>query len=255
MTIAPFYKTKESELYNCDNSRLLKQIESNSVNLIYCDILYGTGRNFGDYQDLKAERKVIEEHYVPRIAEMKRVLKNNGSIFLQMDFKISHWVRVIMDDVFGYENIRNEIIWKYGLGRSSDKQFGKRHDNIYWYSNSENYTYNKQLEKSTSAMMGGAMKNMSDVWTDIPSLNNMAKERIGYETQKNTELLKRIILASSNEGDLVADFYMGSGTTAEVALKNGRRFMGCDIGEKACLITEKRVEKYDKSNLLYHSEE
>lgn len=245
MTKTPYYKTSKCELYKLDNIDLLNQLPSDTVSLVYCDILYGTGRNFGDYQDLKPERSIIEKHYAPRITEMKRILTKNGSIYLQMDTKINHWVRCLLDDIFGYENFRNEIIWKYGLGRSSDKQFGKRHDNIYWYSKSEDYVYNKQLEKSTSAMMAGAMKNMSDTWIDIPSLNNMAKERVSYETQKNTKLAKRIIEASSNKGDLVADFYMGSGTVAETALELERRFIGCDIGEKACILTEQRVSKYE----------
>lgn len=238
------------KIYKMDNLELMKSLPDNHINLIYCDILYGTGRNFRDYRDLKAERKEIEGHYSPRIIEMRRILKDNGSIYLQMDTKISHWIRCIMDDVFGYHNFRNEIIWKYGLGRSSDKQFGRRHDNIFWYSRSFDYIYNKQLEKSTSLAMGGVMKNMSDVWTDIPSLNNMATERNGYQTQKPKELLKRVILSSSNVGDLVADFYMGSGTTGEVALENGRNFIGCDIGEKAFEVTSKRLKIYNKSNLL-----
>ena len=96
-----------------DNLELLKSQPNESVNMIYCDILYGTGRNFGDYQDLKPIRSEIESHYLPRIIEMKRVLKQNGSIYLQMDTRINHWMRILMDYVFGYENFRNEICWKY----------------------------------------------------------------------------------------------------------------------------------------------
>ena len=84
-----------------DNLELLKSQPNESVNMIYCDILYGTGRNFGDYQDLKPIRSEIESHYLPRLIEMKRVLKQNGSIYLQMDEKISHWIRILMDDVLG----------------------------------------------------------------------------------------------------------------------------------------------------------
>lgn len=82
-----------------DNLELLKSQQNESVNMIYCDILYGTGRNFGDYQDLKPIRSEIESHYLPRLIEMKRVLKQNGSIYLQMDYKISHWLRLIMEDI------------------------------------------------------------------------------------------------------------------------------------------------------------
>ena len=91
---------------------------------------------------------------------------------------------------------------------------------------------------------------MNDWWTDINSLQTWSPERLKYGTQKPKELLKRIILSSSNKGDLIGDFYMGSGTTGEVALENGRNFIGCDIGEKAFDVTSKRLKKYNKSNLL-----
>ena len=99
-----------------DNLELLKSQPNESVNMIYCDILYGTGRNFGDYQDLKPKRDVIESHYLPRLIEMKRVLKQNGSIYLQMDTRINHWMRILMDEVFGYKNFKNEISWGYSSG-------------------------------------------------------------------------------------------------------------------------------------------
>ena len=125
-----------------DNLELLKSQPNESVNMIYCDILYGTGRNFGDYQDLKPIRNEIENHYLPRLIEMKRVLKQNGSIYLQMDTRINHWIRCLMDDVFGYSNFRNEIIWAYRSGGKTKKTFSSKHDIIYWYSKSENYTFN-----------------------------------------------------------------------------------------------------------------
>ena len=225
-----------------DNLELLLSQPDESVDLIYCDILYGTGRNFGDYQDLKPIRSEIEAHYLPRLKEMHRVLKSTGSIYLQMDYRISHWIRLIMDDIFGYDNFRNEIVWKYGLGRSSDKQFGKRHDTILFYSKNNNYIYNKQLEEATSQRMKGEYKNMSDVWTDIPNINNMANERVGYDTQKPKALIERIIKASSNEGDVVADYYLGSGTTAVVCKELNRNFIGCDINPKAIEITNSRLD-------------
>ena len=92
-----------------DNLELMAEIKDNTVDLIYCDILYGTGRKFDDYQDLKPKREVIEEHYIPRIKEMHRILKDTGSIYLQMDTKVNHWIRCILDDVFNYSNFQNEI--------------------------------------------------------------------------------------------------------------------------------------------------
>jgi DNA modification methylase len=223
-----------------DNLELLKSQPNESVNMIYCDILYGTGRNFGDYQDLKPIRSEIENHYLPRLIEMKRVLKQNGSIYLQMDCKISHWIRCLMDDVFGYDNFINEIIWKYGLGGSGKKSFAKKHDNILFYSKSKGYVFNLLYEDATSNKMKGMKKKMTDVW-DIPNINNMAKERVDYSTQKPKELIRRFVLASTNEGDVVADYYLGSGTTAKVCQELNRKFIGCDINPKAIEITKCRL--------------
>jgi len=90
----------KTELHLGDNLEYMKSLESNSIDLIYCDILYGTGRKFKDYQDLKPKREIIKEHYIPRLTEMHRLLKNTGSIYLQMDTRINHWIRIIMDDIF-----------------------------------------------------------------------------------------------------------------------------------------------------------
>ena len=223
-----------------DNLELMKQLPKNSIGLIYCDILYGTGRKFKDYQDLKADRRIIQDFYTPRINEMHRILLDTGSIYIHMDWRISHWIRLIMDDVFGFDNFRNEIIWKYGLGGSGNKEFAKKHDNILFYTKSNQYTFNLQYETATSNMLKGKMKKMTDVW-EVPTLNNMAKERIGYDTQKPKSLLERIIKASSNQGDLVADFFCGSGTTCIVAKELGRNYLGCDINKRAIDITYDRL--------------
>lgn len=257
------------QIYKQDNLELMKSLPDNHINLIYCDILYGTGRNFGDYQDLKAERRVIEEHYVPRITEMKRILNENGSIYLQMDYKISHWVRIICEEV-GL-NFNNEIIWVYGLGNNNKKRnWQEKHDTILFLSKSDKYIWNDMRGEITNQMKskychkdeGGDYmmsygkkyylkggKRVSNVW-DIPNLSATDKERVGYNTQKPKELIERIIISSTNKGDLVGDFYMGSGTTGEVALGNERNFIGCDIGEKAYEVTRNRLENYNKIIVL-----
>ena len=126
-----------------DNLELLLQQPDESVDLIYCDILYGTGRNFGDYQDLKPIRSEIENHYIPRIKEMHRVLKDTGSIYLHCDWHINHWIRCLLDDIFGYERFINEIVWCYtGAGIKSQKNYSRKHDNIYLYSKTATYTFN-----------------------------------------------------------------------------------------------------------------
>ena len=225
-----------------DNSLLMKRMPDNFIDLIYCDILYGTGRNFDDYQDIKADRNIINNFYIPRFQEMHRILKDTGSIYIHCDWRINHWIRLILDEIFGYDNFRNEIIWEYGLGGSGSKQFSKKHDNIYFYTKSMNYNFNLQYEKATSEKMKGLMKKMIDVWK-IPTINNMSKERIGYISQKPKILLKRIIKASSNKNDIVADFFCGSGTTLMAAKDLSRNYIGCDISEKAVEITNERLNE------------
>lgn len=224
----------------CDNLELMSKIESGTVDLIYCDILYGTGRNFMHYKDLYPIREIIEEHYIPRIKEMHRILKDTGSIFLQMDWRISHWVRCMMDDIFGYDNFKNTIVWCYGAGGGHGKKYFRRtHDDIHLYSKSENYVFNKQLNQYNSSLQDWwLIKGIQDK-SGFLQLDN---EKQIYDTQKPKELIERIIKASSNEGDLVADFYLGSGTTAEVCKDLNRNFIGCDINPRAVEIACKRVE-------------
>ena len=250
-----------------DNLELMAETQDNTVDLIYCDILYGTGRKFKDYQDLKPKREVIEEHYIPRIKEMHRILKDTGSIYLQMDYKISHWVRCIMDDIFGYDNFLNEVIWWYYNSQSNVKNnYKSKHDNILFYSKTKKHTYNlkdigeplnesqikrfsKEDEKgkyyNNTTQQGKKVKvylkedkviNLHNVWKmPIPT-------KTTYDTQKPKALIERIIKASSNEGDLVADFYAGSFTTAEVCKDLNRNFIGCDISEKAVAIGLERTK-------------
>ena len=246
-----------------DNLELLLSQPDESVDLIYCDILYGTGRNFGDYQDLKPIRSEIEAHYLPRLKEMHRVLKRTGSIYLQMDYRINHWIRCLMDDVFGYDKFRNEIVWCYTMPNNYKKAFNRKHDTIYFYSKSDNWTFNwkdvtieysessknraKYAHSKTSQMgKNGSMlleegKLPEDYWLMPVVAGN---ERIGYQTQKPKALIERIIKASSNEGDIVADYYLGSGTTCEVALELCRNFIGCDINPRAIEITKERIKRF-----------
>ena len=130
----------------CDNLELMAEIKDNTIDLIYCDILYGTGRNFGDYQDLKPIRSEIESHYLPRLKEMHRVLKSTGSIYLQMDYRIIHWVRCMMDDIFGYGNFRNELIWCYNTG-GNQKWFPKTRQHTFSKSNKCSFHYDVTQKK------------------------------------------------------------------------------------------------------------
>jgi DNA modification methylase len=255
------------DLRICDNLELMAEIKDNTIDLIYCDILYGTGRKFADYQDLKPIRSEIESHYIPRIKEMYRILKPTGSIYLQMDTRINHWMRCIMDDVFGYDKFRNEISWWYKRWSNISFGFQKMHDVILFYSKDkskfniqyQDYAKPNAIEDTVRGVIDGKLvrlKNedgsykkretenkgvpLHDVW-EIQHIQPTAKERLGYDTQKPKALIERIIKASSNEGDLVADFYLGSGTTAVVCKELNRNFIGCDINPRAIEITLQRL--------------
>ena len=261
------------DLHCCDNLELMAEIADNTIDLIYCDILYGTGRKFDDYQDLRPIRSEIEKHYIPRIKEMHRILKDSGSIYLQMDTKINHWMRIILDDIFGYSNFRTELIWLYNSQGKTNKEWNKKHDHILYYTKSKNWTFNSkdvidgitdltykrfknEIDKKgyyTSFKNGKEYKYYlengslpKDWFEDITYISRDNKELTGYNTQKPKALIERIIKASSNEGDLVADFYAGSFTTAEVCKDLNRNFIGCDINPKAVEIGKKRVENFKK---------
>ena len=260
------YSTCYQQCFCSDNMDLMKTIESNTIDLIYCDILYGTGRKFKDYQDLKPNRNEIETHYFPRLKEMHRILKPTGSIYLQMDTKINHWVRCIMDDVFGYERMLNEIIWCYRSQGFNKNKWSEKHDVILLYSKGKEWTFNleavreNEIGESTQKRWHKEIKEHGLIpttkngkvywnspyspprdWININALPQAHSERNGYDTQKPKELIAKFIKASSNEGDLVADFYAGSFTTAEVCKELNRNFIGCDINPLALEISKQRL--------------
>jgi len=254
------YSTCYQQCFCSDNLDLMKTIESNTIDLIYCDILYGTGRKFKDYQDLKPIRSEIEKHYIPRIKEMHRILKDTGSIYLQMDYRISHWIRQIMDDVFDYKNYIQTIYWKYNAGGKHNDKFKTVTDEILFYSKTENKhfypnrvmiphhpdTY-KRIKGYANAgitinINGKQRENLWDF--NAVKKGNFTKlntEYVDYATQKPKTLIETIIKASSNEGDLVADFYAGSFTTAVVCKDLNRNFIGCDINPRAVEIGLQRL--------------
>lgn len=267
-----------------DNLEFMKTIDSNLIDCIYSDILYGTGRDFIQYKDLKAIRSDIEEHYIPRIKEMYRILKDTGSIYLQMDMKINHWLRIIMDDIFGYNNFRSELIWCYSVQGYSKDNYSAKHDTILYYCKSNKFTFNLESIREklpsettidrflkTSLKNKGYYNGKTKKWVDIENeedfylkhkghppyswfnlgvLTASDKERScgDYPTQKPKELIKRFLLASTNENDLVADFYLGSGTTAVVCKELNRSFIGCDINPYSIELTNKRLNEIKNYN-------
>ena len=193
---------------------------------------------------------------------MYRVLKSTGSIYLQCDYRINHWIRCIMDIIFGYEQFRNEIIWDYNrwCGKSDDK-LQCMHDNILFYAkdnNKVNHQYepteNPKLYQNRKDKNGDVIRNedgsvkyfpqydrqIDDVW-HIDILNPRAKERTGYYSQKPLELMERIIKLSSNKGDICADFFCGSGSFLVKANELGRQYIGCDINSNAINISNERL--------------
>ncbi len=196
-----------------------------------------------------------------RLEEMRRILKSTGSIYLHCDPTASHYLKIIMDAIFGKTSFRNEIVWGYEKPRSSKLQFRKNHDIILFYSGSRKWTFNPQrvpLMDGTFELLkpfkrpDGTIwrpkepgKQASDWWYDIPSFATRmtAKERLGYPTQKPLALLERIIKASSNEGDVVLDPFCGCGTTIEAADRLKRKWAGIDISSIAIdLIRERRMK-------------
>ncbi len=211
---------------------------------------------------------------------MREMLKDTGSFYFHCDPTMSHYIKVILDYIFGRDNFRNEIIWYYKTGGVSKKSFAKKHDIIFFYSKTIKYKFNPQRElKETKSIKKAIEKGneifedengkytwhyrpgrnpkypngskeyiegyMRDVW-EIPPINAMAKNRLGYPTQKPEKLLERIILASSNEGDVVADFFLGGGTTVAVADRLNRKWFGVDINLRAIQLTQGRLEKVKK---------
>ncbi len=256
-----------NKCYCIDNLELMKQIDDNSIDLMYCDILYNTGRKFKDYDDNLGTPQEAIDWYRQRLIEMKRILKDTGNIYLHMDYRLVYYIKVEMDSIFGFDNFINDIIWSYRTGGVSKKYFQRKHDNILRYSKTLNYTHNILYEKSYLKSSGfqnakvdsesskkihlkrdelGVYRDVSmrDVW-NIDIIYNRDKQSVGYNTQKPKALLQRIIESSSNKDDLVADFFCGSGTTLLVAKELGRNYIGCDISEKAVNITNQRISDFE----------
>lgn len=210
-----------------------------------------------------------------RLWEIRRVLKPTGSIYVHCDWHADHYIKTEMDKIFGYENFRSEVIWNKGFrGTESQKIFQRSHDVILWYSKTLDWIWNDQFQeyrdidmkrynkidefgrryalikrrKTNGTVYYGKTypkelgKRVNDI-IEVPIMASTSSERVGYPTQKPEALLEYIIKASSNEGDLVADFFCGGGTTLAVAMKLKRRFIGCDSSRVAISVTLDRLVK------------
>ena len=195
-----------------------------------------------------------------RLMEMRRILREDGSLYLHIDHTAHAYVKCLMDAVFGWKNFRNEIVWHYyNIASVARKHFGRKHDSILWYSKSakasfnwddmrEDYSPNSNWVKSFESYGDDRYKPdkrgklMHDVWR-LPTINNMAKERTGYPTQKPLALYERIIKASSNEGDWVLDPFCGCATTPIAAERLKRRWIGMDIWDGALEQVQNRLAR------------
>lgn len=261
---------------------ILQKMESGSVNLAYLDPPFFTrkvhrlaprdrSREFS-FDDLWATQREYATFLYERLCELHRVISGDGCVFFHCDRNAVHLARAILDDIFGSENFRSEIIWHYRRWSNSQRSLLPAHQNILYYTKSDNYTFNEILMEYSPATnvdqilqrrsrdesnksvyarddQGNTVPNgakrgvpLSDVW-DIPFLNPKAKERTGYPTQKPLLLLERIISLASNEGDCILDPFCGSGTSLVAAQLLNRNAVGIDLSEDAVEMTRKRLRE------------
>jgi len=259
-------KKVENRLIWGDNLSVMRSLPAESIDLIYIDPPFFSGRNynciFGDDDEVRSFKDIWDgglPTYLAwlnaRLWEMKRLLKDTGAIFVHLDWHAAHYVKCEMDKIFGYDNFLNEIVWVYATGGASKERFSRKHDAILFYSKTPKYKFfpNRIMENRTEKSLKRAQnpngariaadntkKLPTDVWP-IQALNPMAVERIGYPTQKPEELIAKVIMGCSDEGDVVADFFSGGGTTITVAEKLNRRWIGVDISRIAVSIARDRV--------------
>ncbi|MCJ7717645.1 MAG: site-specific DNA-methyltransferase [Anaerolineales bacterium] len=255
---------------------LLPEFEGR-IDLIYADPPFFTNKGYsariGRGEDSrKPEDWVLAEGYpdewsdmeayldmlYPRLKLMYKLLSDTGSFYLHMDWHANSYARLLLDEIFGYENLRNEIVWTYHGPSPIRSAYNRKHDTILYYSKSNQYTFNvdqvripyneNTVETFKSSKKAGFGKTpdlergkVPEDWWYFPVVARLHSERTGYPTQKPERLMERIIVASSNPGDLVADFFGGAGTTATVACKLNRQFISSDTQARALHTTRSRI--------------
>jgi site-specific DNA-methyltransferase (adenine-specific) len=270
--------TLENTLYSGENLTVLKLIPDSSVQLVYIDPPFNTGReqqrskvttkrnNEGNRIGFKGERYETVKSTVlsyddqftnyweflePRIEEAFRVLGNSGTLYLHLDYREAHYAKVLLDALFGPECFLNEIIWAYDYGGKSKSRWPTKHDTILVYvKDPKNYYFNSEEVDREPYMAPGLVtpekiergKLPTDVWWHT-IVSPTGKEKTGYPTQKPVGILRRIIQASSKPGDVVLDFFAGSGTTGFVAHELGRRFILVDQNPESIEVIKDRLPK------------
>lgn len=263
------------DVYFGDNLGVLQGIESNTIDLIYIDPPFNTGKvqrrkSIATVQDEDGDRvgfkgkkyrtihlgqkeyNDIFDDYLsflePRLVEARRVLKENGSLFLHIDYREVHYVKILLDQIFGRESFINEIIWAYDYGARSKTKWPTKHDNILWYAKSpDNYQFNLDECDRIPYMAPGLVgpekaergKTPTDTWWHtIVSPNS--KEKTGYPTQKPRGVLDRIVKVHSRPGDKLMDFFAGSGAFGESALAHNRDCILIDSNPESMTVIERR---------------
>jgi site-specific DNA-methyltransferase (adenine-specific) len=263
-----------------ENLEALRRMEAGSAALIYVDPPFNTGRRqtrlrMKTVQDAAGDRvgfggkryrtELVEEAAAngygdqfddflgflrPRLVEAHRVLAPTGSLFFHIDYREVHYCKVMLDEIFGRECFQNEIIWAYDYGARAKKRWPAKHDNILWYTRDpERYTFNLSESDRIPYMAPGLVgaekaargKTPTDVWWHT-IVSPTGKEKTGYATQKPLGILERIVRVHSNPGDLVVDFFAGSGTAGEAAAKHGRTFCMVDESAEAVAVMERRLQ-------------
>jgi site-specific DNA-methyltransferase (adenine-specific) len=250
---------------------------ANSINLIYIDPPFMTGRDFTSYSDRwNNDLDVYLQWLYETFMLLRQLLVSDGSLYVHLDWRATHYARVMLDEVFGYTadaagpGFKNEIIWHYQSGGRSRRSYARKHDTLLLYTKSAEYCFHGERigERRGSRRRNHMRKQVgddgrvrwtirsagklysydedkvmtpSDVWSDISHLQQKDPERNGYATQKPAALLERIILASSEENDLVLDCFCGSGVTPVVAEQFGRRWIACDLNPEAIRLTRERL--------------
>lgn len=272
-------------LINDDCLSAFSKIETASIDMVYLDPPFFTqkkqslknsqGKKY-EFCDVWGSRNEYIFFMRERLLEIKRILKESGTAFLHCDSTASHYLRVLLDEIFGEDNFRSEIIWNYKRWSNSKKGLLAGHQTIFFYSKTSKYKFNTiycnyspttnldqilqervrnedgkasyKRDISGNIVIGKEKRGvpLSDVW-EIPFLNPKAKERTGYPTQKPIELLERIIKISTDEGDVVLDPFCGSGTTLVAAKLLGRRYLGIDINPSAIELCKKRLDAPTKT--------
>jgi DNA modification methylase len=266
--------TETSRVLTGDSLAVAQQLAAGTVDCIYIDPPFGTGKvrvgRGTAYQDVDGDPAGFVAWLSPWLQESHRVLAAHGSLFVHLDYRTVHYIKVELDRIFGGRNFINEIIWCYAVGGKGARCFGKKHDTILWYGRSDAWSFypeqvrvarrggshmkvvhdehgqrvQQKVDRKTGRVYNypvDAGKIPEDWWTDIEVLNHSAHERVGWPSQKPERLLQRIIAAVTKPGDLVADWFAGSGTTAAVAQRLDRRYLVVDREATATALINQRL--------------